>query len=131
MSPNCRKYKTSRQQIREIEPAYLASFLDKLMPDAQFRFITFEKDDYKKANLTFLLCKLIPEKVMVSVEHASDLRPAIHQIMAMNPRVKWNSMQFSYPAANNTGGGKTAIELRFTEIAMIVNAAGTLVVVGG
>ena len=126
MPVNCRKYKTSRQHIHETEPAYLAAFLERQMPGARFRFITFEKDDYKRAGLTFLLCQSIPEKITIAVESAVDLEPAICQIIVLNPSVRWDDVNFIYPSPIDSKSGNTTVELCFSGLSMVINAAGIL-----
>ena len=103
MHIHCRKYKASCKSIHETEPSFLRSFFDKLMPDTRFRFITFEKDDYRKSCLTFLFCSEIPEKVMVNVDYPVDVAPAIREIVRLNTRIQWDRVQFFYPTAEPAG----------------------------
>lgn len=124
MPVNCRKYKTSRQHVHECEPAYLAAFLEKQMPGAQFRFITFEKDDYKRASLTFLLCHSMPEKVTIAVESGIDLEAAIRQIIVLNPSVRWDNVNFIYPSPKDSQTGNTTVELMFNDLSMVINSDG-------
>ena len=88
----CRKYKTSRRSIHETEPAFLLFLFGKLMPEAKFRFITFDRDNYTKSCLTFLLFNVVPEKVSVSIENNYNIIPAMREIARMNSHIDWNAV---------------------------------------
>lgn len=120
----CRKYKTSRQHILQTERAYLAAFLERQMPGAQFRFITFEKDDYRSGGITFIMCNLIPETVMIEVAIAADLQRAIGHVIGLNPSVRWDEVDFIYPPVTNFGAAGRYVQLRFTGLPMMIDAAG-------
>jgi len=127
MDKNCRQFNISRHCITGIHPEHLESFFRKMVPDEQFRFITFQAADYRQNQLTFLLYNYIPETVGVTVERASDIEPAIEQLQQLNPGVEWSGVQLKYFDRDETGASHIVIELQLIGIPMRVSAGGQLI----
>ncbi|HTL08649.1 MAG TPA: hypothetical protein VL307_10345 [Chitinophagaceae bacterium] len=126
MTRECQQFKTSRRTLEDINPCYLNSFLSRLVPDEQFRFITFETTDYRNHNVTYLLFNYIPETVMLTVESAAEIEPAIETLAALNPDVQWSGVQLKYLDKDNEGHAYITIELQLTSVPMRVSAEGVL-----
>ena len=127
MSNMCQKFKASRECLLDMQPAQLESFFRKIVPDEQFRFITFQANDYRKQTLTFLLFNYVPETVFVTVENAADLESAIDELIVLNPGVEWNCKGIQYFDRDDTAGNRITVELLLDYIPMRVNKEGILI----
>ena len=127
MTRECQQFKTSRRTFQEINPCYLNSFLRQLVPDEQFRFITFETTDYRNNNVTYLLYNYIPESVTLTVECAAEIEPAIDELAQLNPNVQWSGVRLKYLDKDDAGHAYITIELQLTSVPMRVSADGVLI----
>jgi len=128
MNETCIKYKASRKSLKETEPSFLRSLFDKLVPGGNFRFITFEQDDYRQACLTFLFSVTIPTQVMIMVSCRLDIKPAIREVIRLNSAIAWNKVCISYPAAENGADGPVSISLLIRGPSLEIDNSGRLIV---
>ena len=127
MERNCQQFNMPKQCLKDIGRAPLESFFGKLVPDEQFRFITFQTTDYRQQHLTWLLYNYIPATVVVTVEGAADIEPAIEELQQLNPGVEWCGVHLKYFNRDQYGAACIVIELQLSAIPMRVSAGGHLI----
>ncbi len=110
-----------------MEPEYLDSFFRKIVPDEEFRFITFQKQDFHLGNLTILLFNFVPDSVSVTVDSALDIEGALMELTLLNPGTRWDHMRINYFDRDESGHCNITLELHLVEIPMRVNKKGTLI----
>lgn len=126
MNDGCRKYKTSRENLRTTDPSMLRSFVEKLISGTTFRFVTFEQDDYRDASVTFLFYKKAPESVLMEVQSISDISGAVREIIRLNTRIDWDAVHFHFKP-EKTPNNYCTIEIVFLRFSMVVNMEGVLI----
>lgn len=127
MEKSCRQFNISREGLTDIRPKHLESFFRQMIPDEQFRFVTFQTSDYRKQQLTYLLYNYIPETVLLTVENAADIEPAIEELQELNPGVEWTGARLKYYDKHSNGIAFISIELLLSVIPMRVSAGGELI----
>lgn len=127
MGKICQQFKTSRDTLFEMGPACLNLVLRRLVPDEQFRFITFQEGDFYRGNLTMLVYNYIPDKVIVCVESVASLKPALKDLTELNPGLQWRFGAVNYFDACNGKDFCITAELGLTLVPLRINTEGILV----
>ena len=127
MVNECQKFKTSRTGLHDITPGCLDAFFRRIAPDEQFRFITFQDNDYRMGNLTILLFNYIPESVFVTVETPFDIEDALDELAAINPGVCWDDGTLNYFDTVYMDPCCITIELKLTSVPMRIGSNGVLI----
>lgn len=104
----------------------LEAFLHFAEPDEQFRFVTFEGNDYAEQKLTMLVFSYVPDRVLVTVPAACDLENALQEIGNLNPGVVFEKVPLSYFHKANGHLNRQTQELRIINISLQVDASGRL-----
>lgn len=104
----------------------LEAFFHFAMPEEQFRFVTFERDDYAEHKLTMLLFDFAPDRVYVTVPHDCNLDAAVEDVKQLNPQLQLEKVPLSYFDESDLVRGRQTQELRIIYATMAVNAEGEL-----
>jgi len=127
MVNECQKFKTSRTGLYEFKPGCLNTFFRRIAPDEQFRFITFQDNDYRLGNLTILLFNYVPDTVFVTVETPLDIEDALDELATFNTGVCWDYGTLNYFDSVYKDRCCITVELRLTSVPMRVGGNGLLI----
>ena len=127
MVNECQKFKTSRTGLYEIKPGCLNAFFRRIAPDEQFRFITFQDNDYRLGNLTILLFNYVPDSVFVTVETPLDIEDALDELATFNAGVCWDYGTLNLFDSVYRDHCCITVELRLTSVPMRVGGNGLLI----
>ncbi|MEP6750882.1 MAG: hypothetical protein ABJB86_24320, partial [Bacteroidota bacterium] len=83
-------------QFMEKTKARLEALFYFAEPHEQFRFVTFERNDYAEHKLTALLFDFFPASVFVTVPQQFDLDDAVEEVKQFNPTCSFEKMPLSY-----------------------------------
>jgi len=115
------------RQLLEKTKAKLDAFLHHTVRDEQFRFFTFERDDYAEQKLTLLLFNFVPTRVFVTVPGGYNLARAVAEVEILNPGLHFEKVQLDYIDTADQARKRQTQELRIIDIPLKVDAAGKLV----
>ena len=122
-----RKFNTSVQDFLDMQPLELESFCRAILQDHQFRFITFEKNDFRNGKLTCIIYNYVPDSVFFSAESPVDVEEVMEELIVLNPGVQWSWANLNYFDQDDKGHSKLTVELKLSVIPMRVNANGDLI----
>lgn len=127
MTRECTQFIMSIDEIKAMGPAYLESYSSLMLPEMQFRFITFVADDYRRRRVTCFLYNYVPDSVFFSIENPLELESALDQLIGLNPGVEWYLATLNYFDWNESGHARIQVELSLSEIPMRVHPNGALI----
>ena len=127
MIKTCRHFTATVEQYLQMRGDYLELFCKNMEPDEHFRFVTFEKNDYRSGNLTCQLYNYVPEKVFFSVETPMEIEAALDKLIELNPGVEWSWAALHHSGHDQNGITTVIVELKLCAIPLRVNTAGHLI----
>ena len=115
------------RRFLEKTKAKLEALLHFAAPDEQFRFVTFERDDYSEHKLTMLLFNFIPDRVFVTVPHNYSLDKAVAEVAQLNPDTRFEKVELTYFDEADLARKRQTQELRIIYTPMKVDTSGKLI----
>ncbi|HTE09766.1 MAG TPA: hypothetical protein VK645_02330 [Chitinophagaceae bacterium] len=115
------------RQFLEKAKAKLEALLYFAAPDEQFRFVTFEHDDYAEHKLTMLLFSFIPDRVFVTVPAYCSLDMAVAEVEQLNPKLNFEKVELTYFDEADVARKRQTQELRIIYTPMKVDMTGKLI----
>jgi len=114
---------TVTRQFLEKARTRLEAFFQFAEPDEQFRFMTFERNDYAENKLTMLIFDFIPDRVFVTVPQSYDLNKAVMEVIALNPDLSLEKVAL-YKIDKQAKRQTQELKIKF--LPMTIDATGTL-----
>jgi hypothetical protein len=120
------KFNLTRQFLEKTK-AKLDALLHHTVPNEQFRFFTFERDDYAEQKLTLLLFDFVPTRVFVTVPAGYNLAKAVEEVERLNPALFFERVTLDYIDRADALKQRQTQELRIVFAPLKVDPTGKLV----